>query len=164
MSFHGEENDTEITWHVANIEMGQTCSLKGETAHLGFISGMATRLRCVNALSQDFKVLKTKMVTHIISSPFQRGLILNPVSLSPSTADPNAHTQARGMFKSHNLVLSRTGLGILHTAHLQNRRQGLVGRNVFQKEVTRIWKKQKFFTLREQSKSLFSGRKTLEEQ
>lgn len=32
-------------------------------------------------------------------------------------------------------------------AHLHNRRQGLGGRNVFQKEVCRIWKKQKVITL-----------------
>lgn len=70
MSIRGEEKDTEITWHVANVEMGQTCSLRGETVHLGFISGMTMRPRCVSVPSQAFKVLKIIVVTHVISSPF----------------------------------------------------------------------------------------------
>lgn len=95
----------------------------------------------MHAPSQALKLFKTVMVPHLMSSLFQRGLIQNPVFTSPSIPGPNAHTHARGASKSCDPVLSQTGLVILRMAHPLNRRQGLVGRRVFQKEVARIWKK-----------------------
>lgn len=92
----------------------------------------------MHAPSQALKVFKTVMVPHLMYSLFQRGLIQNPVSTSPSIPGPNAHTHAHGASKSRDPVLNQTGLVILHMAHPLNRRQGLVGRSVFQKEVARI--------------------------